>query len=251
VRFLPLAEATVFRFLVPIVTAWACWLLLGTVFSRKDLGAGIVALIGVVIIAQPEAIFGPKDGHAHATSKKEVDDVSPTQRLLAIAISLLGVLFASSAYTMIRVIGSRAHALISVNYFAFVSVLGSTIILLITPGIGFTLPNGPREWILLSVLGVLGFVLQFLLTAGLQMDKSSKATSMMYSQIVFALLFDWGIWGVLPGRWSLVGGVVVVISTFWAAVQKPVEDKGKGMKVDEVDEERPLLGERSGEASRS
>jgi drug/metabolite transporter (DMT)-like permease len=240
VHYLPLAEATVFRFLVPIVTAWVCSLLLGTIFSWKELSAGVFALIGVVIIAHPAAIFGNKLDDANASTK--VDEVTPTQRLIAVAISVLGVLGASGAYTMIRVIGDRAHALISVNYFAIVSTVGSALILLISPRIGFVLPQGPKEWALLSLLGVLGFILQFLLTAGLQLDKSSKATSMLYTQVVFALVFDWSIWGVLPGTWSIVGGAIVIASTLWSALQKPQTAVKNTSKTAAVDEETALLG---------
>jgi drug/metabolite transporter (DMT)-like permease len=241
VHYLPLAEATIFRFLVPIVTAWACSIFLGQVFSRKDLGAGLVALVGVVIIAHPAAIFGH---HVDKPSNGDkVDKVTPTQRLVAIAISVLGVLGASGAYTMIRVIGDRAHVLMSVNYFAIVSTVGSAAILLITPDIGFVKPQGGREWALLALLGVLGFILQFLLTAGLQLDKSSKATSMLYTQILFALLFDWTIWGVLPGSWSIVGGAIVIASTLWSALQKPQTIAQQAPKTTAVDEESPLLSE--------
>jgi drug/metabolite transporter (DMT)-like permease len=225
---------------VPIVTAWACSLFLGTIFSWKEITAGIVALLGVVIIAHPAAIFGDKIDNINIGHP--VNEVTPTQRLIAIAISVLGVLGASGAYTMIRVIGDRAHALISVNYFAFVSTLGSTLILIITPGIGFVMPHGLREWALLSLLGVLGFILQFLLTAGLQLDKSSKATSMLYTQVIFALLFDWTIWGVIPGTWSIVGGLIVIGSTLWSALQKPQSIVKDTSKSGVIDEESALLG---------
>jgi len=224
---------------VPIVTAWACSLFLGTVFSWKDLCAGIIALIGVTVIAHPATIFGRSAEHANAGNL--VDDVSPRQRLIAISISVLGVLGASGAYTMIRVIGDRAHALISVNYFALVSTVGSTLILLVTPGIGFVLPKNPREWALLSALGVLGFILQFLLTAGLQRDKSSKATSMLYTQILFALLFDWSIWDVVPGIWSIVGGTIVIASTLYSVLQRPPRVMKENSKISVVDEETALL----------
>lgn len=244
IHYLSLAEGTIFRFLVPIITASACSLFLGQVFARKDLIAGIFALIGVVFIAHPAAIFGK----TVSTINNEVDKVSPTQRLITIAIAIIGVFGASGAYTMIRVIGNRAHALISVSYFAFVSTVGSTAILLLTPGIGFTAPQGAREWVLLGILGILGFVLQFLLTAGLQLDRSSKATSMLYTQIVFALLFDLGIWGVLPGPWSIFGGVIVIASTLWSALQKPQVVDAETTKRALVDEESPLLGEGSNNA---
>jgi drug/metabolite transporter (DMT)-like permease len=249
VHYLPLSEATVFRFLVPIITAWACSLFLGQAFTKSEFTAGIVALLGVVIIAHPAIIFGrdaAESNNNNSTSpSNKIDHVTSGQRLLAIAVSVIGVLGASAAYTLIRIIGSRAHALISVNYFALISTIGSAAALLILPGMQFTMPRSLREWMLLTLLGVLGFVLQFLLTAGLQLDKTSKATSMLYTGILFALAFDWVIWGVLPGVWSFVGGGIVVGSTLWSALQK--SKGGDGVRKDVAvvvidDEESALLG---------
>jgi drug/metabolite transporter (DMT)-like permease len=241
VHYLPLAEATIFRFLVPIPTAYVCYLLLGSAFTKKELSAGLVALVGVVIIAHPASIFGKVDDNIHATQAGEVDKVSSAQRALAITVACLGTFGTVGAYTMIRVIGNRAHALISVNYFAVLGCILSGTLLLAIPGIGFEMPSGPHEWIMLILLGILGFILQFLLTAGLQLDKSSKATSMMYTQIVFALLCDWALWRVIPGLWSFIGGGIVIASTLWAALQKPSEKKEK-REERVTDEETALLG---------
>lgn len=238
-HYLPLAEATVFRFLVPLVTAWACSVCLGQAFTRKELIAGLVALIGVIIIAHPPWLFGDVHDDLHPKKPSGIDKVSPTQRFIAIVVSILGVAGASGAYTTIRIIGDRAHALMSVNYFALLATVGSTVALLAIPGIGFQNPQSAREWILLVAMGVFGFVLQFLLTAGLQLDKSSKATSMLYVQIIFALAFDWGIWGVIPGAWSMFGGAIIICSTLWSALQKP---HAKAEKKVEPDEESALLG---------
>ncbi|KAF2022911.1 hypothetical protein EK21DRAFT_82017 [Setomelanomma holmii] len=240
VHYLPLAEATVFRFLVPIVTAWACSVFLSQTFTRKELIAGLVALVGVIIIAHPPWLFGEVNDELHPKKPSGIDKVTPAQRFIAIVVSVIGVAGASGAYTMIRVIGNRAHALMSVNYFALVATVGSTVALLAIPGIGFQNPRSAREWILLVAMGVFGFVLQFLLTAGLQLDKSSKATSMLYVQIIFALAFDWGIWGVIPGAWSMFGGAIVICSTLWSALQKPQVKVEKSSAVD--DEESALLG---------
>jgi drug/metabolite transporter (DMT)-like permease len=239
VHYLPLAEATVFRFLVPLVTAYACSIFLSQPFTRKELTAGLVALLGVIIIAHPPWLFGEVFDTITPKKPSGIDHVTPTQRFIAIVMSILGVAGASGAYTTIRVIGNRAHALMSVNYFAFLATVSSAIALLIIPGIGFTLPTTAWDWTLLVLMGVFGFVLQFLLTAGLQLDKTSKATSMLYAQIIFALAFDFGIWGVIPGGWSLFGGAIVIASTLWSALQKTtvaVEKKG------EPDEESALLG---------
>jgi drug/metabolite transporter (DMT)-like permease len=229
----------VFRFLVPLVTAYACSIFLSQPFTRKELIAGLVALLGVVIIAHPPWLFGQVSDTITPKKPSGIDHVTPTQRFIAIVISILGVAGASGAYTMIRVIGNRAHALISVNYFALLATVSSAIGLVVIPGIGFVAPTTARDWTLLILMGVFGFVLQFLLTAGLQLDKSSKATSMLYAQIIFALAFDFGIWGVIPGAWSLFGGAIVIASTLWSALQKNNVAVNKTI---EPDEESALLG---------
>jgi drug/metabolite transporter (DMT)-like permease len=244
VHYLPLAEATVFRFLVPIVTAWACSVFLGQPFTRKELVAGLVALIGVIIIAHPPWLFGDVHDELRPKSSTGIDKVTPAQRFVAIVVSIVGVAGASGAYTTIRVIGDRAHALMSVSYFALLATLGSALALVAIPGIGFQSPQSGREWTLLIAMGVLGFILQFLLTAGLQLDKTSKATSMLYVQIILALAFDWSIWGVIPGGWSMFGGVIVICSTLWSALQKPHR---KTAKILGPDEEAALLGAEASE----
>lgn len=241
VHYLPLAEATVLRFLVPLVTAWACHVFLAQPFTTTQLTAGLIALLGVLLIANPTTLFHPQQQEQQPSSPDfdDLDPVPPSQRLLAILISLLGVFGASAAYTTIRIIGARAHALVSVTYFALLATLGSALFLAATDT--WTTPRSARDWALLCAMGALGFALQFLLTTGLALDKSPRATSMMYTQVLFALAFDWGVWGVLPGVWSWVGGAVVVASTLWSALQSGGGRREKERVGDE--EERPLLGE--------
>lgn len=243
VHYLPLAEATVFRFLIPLVTAWSCHVFLGQDLTSTQLTAALIALIGVVIIAHPNALFGDvNDSIGPTTTTDDLDAVTPAQRLLAISVSLFGVFGAAGAYTVIRLVGGRAHALFSVNYFAFIAAAGSAGALLALPGIGFVMPHNATEWALLLAMGVFGFALQFLLTAGLQLDKSPKATAMLYVQVIFALGFDFGIWGVVPGGWSLFGGAIVVASTLWSALQKTQAPRADAARKSLVDEETALLG---------
>ncbi|KAJ4393162.1 hypothetical protein N0V93_002369 [Gnomoniopsis smithogilvyi] len=243
VHYLPLAEATVFRFLIPLVTAWSCHVFLGQVFTSTQLTAALIALVGVVIIAHPSALFGEvSDTIGTTTTTDDLDDVSPAQRLFAIGMSLFGIFGAAGAYTVIRLVGGRAHALFSVNYFAFIAAAGSAVALIAIPGIGFVMPHDAKEWVLLVAMGLFGFALQFLLTTGLQLDKSPKATAMLYVQVIFALGFDFGIWGVIPGGWSLFGGAIVVASTLWSALQKTQPPKEESAKKSVVDEETALLG---------
>ena len=234
-QYLPLSDATVITFLAPIVACWACSVLIHEPFTRSEQFAGGVSFLGVVLIARPTSFLptasdssprgsGGPDGLA-ATNSTNVhanpqgsDDVTPSQRLSAVGVALVGVLGAACAYTTIRWIGRRAHPLISVNYFAAWSTIVSAIALLVMPGIGFCLPATLTQWTYLLFLGICGFVMQFLLTAGLAYEKSSRATNMAYTQMLFALAFDKLVWGTTPGMLSIVGSSLILGSALYVAV---------------------------------
>lgn len=71
---------------------------------------------------------------------------SSPQRAIAVICSILGTFAAATAYSTIRVIGKRVHSLISVNYFAVLSTLGSAVVILAHPDLHFILPRGALQW---------------------------------------------------------------------------------------------------------
>ena len=103
---------------------------------------------------------------------------STPQRTIAVICSILGTFAAATAYSTIRVIGKRVHSLISVNYFAGLSTIASCLIILVHPDLEFIFPKGALQWTLLVIIGISGFLLQFLLTEGLQREKGGRATNM-------------------------------------------------------------------------
>jgi drug/metabolite transporter (DMT)-like permease len=231
-------------------------MLLKEPYTRIEQIGSLVSLIGVVLIARPTSLFmsssnetpsasGTADGAAavngtkvaHAPDASNYDNVTSTQRLYAVGISLLGVLGAATAYTTIRWIGKRAHPLISVNYFAAWCTLVSIIMMLAIPGVGFLIPSDLKDWAYLLFLGTCGFVMvcslpahtlaatdhafqQFLLAAGLSHEKSSRATNMTYTQMLFALAFDKMVFGTTPGLTSIVGSSLILGSAIYVALQK-------------------------------
>ena len=130
-----------------------------------------------------------------------------------------------SAYTTLRWIGKRAHPLISMTYFAGWCLIVSTVAIVTVPSVGFRLPSNLEEWGYLVLLGLSGFVMQFFLTAGLAHEKSSRATNMVYTQILFALAFDKIIFNTTPGGWSLVGSSLVLGSALYITVHKDKENR--------------------------
>lgn len=271
--YLPLADATVITFLAPSLACWACSYLINEPFTRMEQIAAYISLFGVVLIARPVSLFAALSHSSKHTSVEsgdadiapilngttssssrlaaDYDSVTPTQRATAVGIAMLGVLGAAGAYTTIRWIGKRAHPLISVNYFATWCTIVSTVAMMIIPGVGFLLPKYFKDWCYLIFLGICGFVMQFLLAAGLQYEKSSRATNMVYMQMLFALTFDKLVWGTTPGALSIVGSSLILGSAIYVAMnkeqpgQKPVEHE----RGDEG-EERRLMSSYAGNEHR-
>ncbi|MCJ1379108.1 hypothetical protein MMC17_002208 [Xylographa soralifera] len=271
--YLPIAEATVITFIAPIISCAICSVLLKEPFTRIEQIAGVVSLAGVVMIAQPSSFFSghsstsaiitpdgipslPANSTSSIVGPNGVHEATPAERLVAVAVGLLGAIGAAGAYTTIRWIGKRAHPLISVNYFATWCTLVSTISFFV-PGIDFRLPATVREWSLLISLGVCGFVMQFLLTAGLAHEKSSRATQMVYTQMLFALACDKIFWNTSPGWWSIAGSLLIIASALGTAVMQEgkvdagdarsdeeiaLVDAVDGGEVEDEDERGPLRG---------
>ncbi|ORY81874.1 integral membrane protein DUF6 [Protomyces lactucae-debilis] len=208
-RYLPLSDATVLTFLVPCCTLVMGFFFLGEGFSKKEAVAGLIALGGVVFIARPVDLFG---GSSHDVE----GETTNAQRLTAVGVSLLGVLGASAAYVTIRRIGKRAHALISVSMFSLCSCLISLIGLIVTRQ-AVVVPKG-KGMLYLLLMGLAGFVAQFLLTMGLQREKAGRGSSALYLQLLFAVVWEKVIFDTTPDIWSGIGILLILASTLYVAL---------------------------------
>ncbi|KAH9818203.1 EamA-like transporter family [Teratosphaeria destructans] len=238
--YLPLADATVITFLAPGLACWACSILINEPFGRMEQIAGLVSLVGVVLIARPTSLLAAFGGSGESTSAvsnggqvasllgnsttsapasdaASYDSVSASQRLTGVGVGLLGVLGSAVAFTTIRWIGTRAHPLISVTYFSTWCTFVSLVAMFTLPGVGFLLPQELKEWCYLIFLGLCGFIMQFLLAAGLSYEKSSRATNITYMQMLFALAFDKLIFNHTPDALSIAGSALILGSAICVA----------------------------------
>lgn len=270
--YLPMPDAVVITFLAPTITGFACSVIpsLREPFTRAEMFGGLVSLFGVTLIARPEFLFvwfgggggeAPENDEVVVVVVSQIPAITPAQRVYAVSVALVGVFGAATAYTTIRWIGKRAHPLVSVTYFSGLVTAVSVAVLTLVPSTGgFIVPRGGVEWGLLTAIGVSGFAMQFLLTRGLQLTKAGRAGMMVYTQMVFALVFEWLVWANTPDGLSVAGGGLILGSVlfvnFWKAKKTGAakgggeggEGEGVGVGVAVVavvvDEERGLLGDR-------
>ncbi|KAH8695865.1 hypothetical protein GQ44DRAFT_694773 [Phaeosphaeriaceae sp. PMI808] len=245
--YIPLSEATVYTFLAPIIACYVySYLVSNEPFNRKQQLAGIISLLGVVLVSQ--SFSAPSedgslstDGFSPNTTVSISSDITQEpepadsyHHILAIISALTGVLGAACSFVTIRWIGTRTHALVSVTYFTTVTTFISVLAVLAIPSVSFRLPGNLLEWTLLLGLGVAGFLLQYLMTVGLayippllpgqsnrkdrSSDHGSRATLMIYTQILFALFFDRMIWNRLPSLMSWLGSGLILSSAIYVGV---------------------------------
>ncbi|KAL7626063.1 Basic amino-acid permease [Parahypoxylon ruwenzoriense] len=250
--YLNLSDATVISFLVPTMTAFICFVALKEPFTAREAMAGFIAFAGVLFIARPTFLFPnheeeqPEAGVTglfiadRSTGIVPSVPATPAERTLAALLAVIGTFGAAAAYSTIRVIGKRAHSLVSVNYFAVLATVGSFLIIVVHPDLHFEIPQNITQWSLLVAIGIAGFLLQFLLTEGLQREKAGRATNLIYTQMVFALILERVVWGTTPPAESLFGSALIMGSAIWVSLQKnKVATKQKSPV---IDEERSLLG---------
>ncbi|KAI5119682.1 hypothetical protein M0805_009626 [Coniferiporia weirii] len=220
-QYLSLSDATVLTFLSPLTTAIAGSFFLGEVFRRKDAFAGFLSLIGVVLIARPEAIFGPHSS-PHLPTQDGVDLAekgTPGQRLGAVGIALIGVLGATGAYTSLRAIGKRAHTLHSLTFFSSQCVIAAIVGMLLLQQT-FVFPTR-IEWLaLLVMIGIFGFLAQVLLTMGLQRETAGRGAMAIYVQIIFASILERIFFHTIPSVLSITGTVIIIGSAVFVAISK-------------------------------
>lgn len=190
VTHLPLAEATVIQYLYPPLTATLASVFLREPFERSVFVSMGLGLAGLVLIAQPSALFG---------------GIAAPLDLGGVIAAFFGALFSACAYVTVRTLGQGEHPLVIVFYFPLVAFPAS----LATLGDSAIWPEGV-EWCWLLLLGVSTQVGQVAVTRGFASAAAGRMAAYSYVQVVFA-----GLWGVLlfdehPTGLSLLGAALII-----------------------------------------
>ena len=172
VTHIPLANASMVSKLHPLFTALFSALFLGEELKARQLVAIAVALLGVAIMAQPQA------------------DAIDVDQMWWYGAALLAGIGSAAAYTTIR-----ALALLGEEQWMMIAVFPAVSIplsILLGWG-GFVAPTG-RQWVWLLFLSLATQAGQIGLNAGLKALPAAKATTLSFSGVVFG-----AIWGVMLG----------------------------------------------------
>lgn len=194
---LPLGEVTVIQYTNPMLTAFVASLWLKERLGKAEFLGVLGSLIGVVLIARPTFIFG---GAA--------SDFAP----LALAAACTGAVVSSFAYTTVRALSGKAHAMVVVFYFPLIATP-----IALPASLPYLKVPTWQEWLILLGVGLTTQIAQVYMTRGLHLEKAGRAMSVTYLQIVFAF-----IWGVLlfdevPSLLSCMGALIILASAIFVS----------------------------------
>jgi drug/metabolite transporter (DMT)-like permease len=215
-RYLALAEATIINFLAPTIAILLLYLLSRQPSILPPLYAGFVSIIGLLFVVKP---WSPHPIH------------TPLDYGLAVGMAIVGVAGAAVSYVVMSTLGRRVHPIITVGYFATICTALNVLFLGFSSDTQIDLPGSTLQWFLVISLGVMGFIMNWLLTASLADGKESGVVlNCVYSQIVFALLADKLIWNILPDALGYLGSFLILCSVLY------VTNSWKGSTKNRVDE---------------
>jgi len=193
---LPLGEATLIQYTNPIFAILVAHFWFGERMGRGEWVALAASFVGVLLITRPAFLFG---GVA--------SDIPVEHALIALA----GAAFSGSAYATIRRMPTERPEVV--------------VLYLPMMAIPMSLPFIASSWVLptwvegLVLLGIASAtqMAQWFMTRGLQAEKTGRATTVGYVQILFA-----GVWGAMffgeRITWWTVGGAAVMLSGLIALV---------------------------------
>lgn len=192
-RTMPLAEATAVLFLAPILVTLLAGPLLGERIGAGRWIAVVLGFAGVLLIARPGGALNPT----------------------GVAWALAGAASYAVYQILTRRLSQLEHPMTLLFYTALV---GTAVMSLALPWFWFESPPQPLQWLLIASLGLYGGVGHFLLIRAFRQAPASTLTPFGYTQLIWAGLLGWLVFGHLPDALSAAGMAVIAAGGLWLAL---------------------------------
>lgn len=211
---LPLPEAVVIGYAMPLFTVILGWALLKEQVRIYRWSAVILGLAGVVLASWPRL-----------TVLNAPDAATRAQAFGALAV-IGSAAFAAGAMIQVRRLVAKEATNTIVLWFS----LTSSALALLTIPFGWVMPQ-PRTLVLLVLGGFVGGLGQILLTSCYRYADVSTIAPFEYVSFLLSLLIGWLVFNEAPTVEMLIGGLIVVaagLAIIWRERRLGLERKGEG-----------------------
>lgn len=169
-----------------------------------------VTLVGIGFTAELGVILGMTDPGEHGLDR--------TTQLYGLACGMATTIIGSLSYIIVRKVKHLHHSVILFN-FAWVAAIETSVITYFMDG--FRLPAcGIAPW-LLTVLSVLSFYAQMLLTRALQIEEAGiVSVSRSSAELVLAFIFQITLFRQIPDGCTIIGSLLVSCAVVLTSLRK-------------------------------
>ena len=185
-RELPLATVVSISFAAPIFTTIFSIFLLSEKVGIYRWLAVLIGFVGIIIITEP------------GISELNIYYIFPI--IFCLGLSYVAI--------TIRQLSSTEPVWLISFYFS----LSITLLSFFTIPQGWVMPSFDH-FMLLSLVGIFGGVANLWLSQSYKYSEVSLVTPLKYLALVFAIIFGYFIWGEIPSIKTLMGAILVIIST--------------------------------------
>lgn len=239
-RHMPLADASVIVFSVPVFVAIFARIFLNEPCGPFNVLTVCLTLIGVTMITRPAFLFGINQDLTNQDNYKLINKyeyttmitklVNPTiiidqtttlqqQRsdIWGPVAALSATLFGANAYVLLRALKGLHFSVIMLNFGSFALIQT----FLVSWAIGaLCLPRSTTERLLVVALGLFSFGGQILLTMALQIEQAGPIAIARSADIVFAFFWQVLFFNEVPNRYSITGALLVTSSVIFTGLRK-------------------------------
>lgn len=185
-RKLQLAETMTIQFALPLLVSLLAGPILGEWIGPKRLAAICVGFVGVLVVLRPG-----------------------TGAIDPAAAYCVGSLF---CYAFYNILTRKVAASDSSRTTTFFSTVAGALILTPFLPLFWTWPDSPVVWVLLGAVGFFGGFGHWLLVLAHGRAPAAVLAPFVYTQIVWMIGLGFGVFGDVPGPFTLLGGSIVVLS---------------------------------------
>ncbi len=185
-RSLPLSTAYAITFVAPLlVTAMAVPILKEKVGPRRWTAIAI-GLVGVLVVLRPT-------GEGMLT-------------LSGLAILLAAVCYSVGAIT-VRILAQRDSTQAMVFWLMAIITVGAGAF-----AVQQWVPIRAQDWWVIAGIGITGTLAQVALTEAFRRGEASLIAPLEYTALLWSVMLDISLWGVLPDRVTWIGAAIIIVS---------------------------------------
>lgn len=182
-KYLPLADATSLNYSTPVIVSVMAVMLLNERMTRMRIAFVVTGILGMLLIVRPGS------------------ELFQGATLFALCAAALYAAF----QIMTRVLAREDWRVLLI----YPSLVSTVVMGFVVPFVDWPSSVPWQHVVLLVFASLIGTFGHFLFLRAFQLGSASAVTPFTYSQLVWATIIGWIVFGTFPDRWSLVGMAVI------------------------------------------